>query len=261
MNSPAPQTLTIEEANKLVVEHHQWAEAIARSVARCWNMDWQLDGLDGAAMEALIFCARRFDPARGVPFKGYARKRIHEAATEAARKSKTWQRAVGSGTESDQQAREISAELFHIFPELRVGQLPVGDEGGNGEDIRGSIRQLLVGASIIAVKQGLATSAPDDMLDYKKMVGLIARMEPIHQLLLWKVYWEGLSMRSVAEEWEIDELNVIREHKVILGFLLKGFAKKQPPQPIKIRPGLKHHALKVKKKDPTGAFGRLLAGR
>jgi len=67
------QRLSQEEANNLVVEHHGWAESIARSVARAWNLDWRLDGLDGAAMEALIFCSRRFDPGRGIPFKGYAR--------------------------------------------------------------------------------------------------------------------------------------------------------------------------------------------
>src|SRR5262245_28432393 len=97
--------LSIEEADQLVLEHQGWAESIARSVARAWNMDWRLDGLDGAAMEALIFCARRFDPARGVPFRGYARKRIHEASTDAARKSRGWRKGLGTTSKSEQQAR------------------------------------------------------------------------------------------------------------------------------------------------------------
>ncbi|MCB0333257.1 MAG: hypothetical protein KDD55_07135, partial [Bdellovibrionales bacterium] len=66
----APGTLSLDEANELVLEHRGWAESIARSVARAWNLDWQMDGLDGAAMEALIFCSRRYSPDRGVPFRG-----------------------------------------------------------------------------------------------------------------------------------------------------------------------------------------------
>lgn len=101
---------------RLVEEHAGWAEAIARSVARAWNLDWQLDGLDGGAYEALLFCSRRFDPQLGVPFRAYARKRIHEATTEEARKSKSWQRGVGANTQAEQDAREISYKLFDLFP-------------------------------------------------------------------------------------------------------------------------------------------------
>jgi hypothetical protein len=43
------QVLSEEDANALVIEHQGWAESIARAVARGWNMDWRLDGLDGAA--------------------------------------------------------------------------------------------------------------------------------------------------------------------------------------------------------------------
>ena len=49
-----------ELVNRLVQEHMGWATSIAKAVARAWNMDWQLDGLDGGAYEALLFCARRF---------------------------------------------------------------------------------------------------------------------------------------------------------------------------------------------------------
>ena len=80
----------------LVEENAGWAASIARSVARAWNMDWQLDGLDGGAYEGLLFCARRYDPTLGVPFRAYARRRIHEASTEEARKSKNWKKGVGS---------------------------------------------------------------------------------------------------------------------------------------------------------------------
>jgi DNA-directed RNA polymerase specialized sigma subunit len=247
------EALSRQEADNLVLEHKGWAESIARSVARAWNLDWQMDGLDGAAMEALIFCARRFDPGRGVPFRGYARKRIHEASTEAARKSKGWRRTLNSASKTDQAAREISAELFHIFPELHAGELPV-EEGADSGDVRASIRQLIMGATIVAAKQGIGTSLPDEVVDYKRLIEVMATLETIHQIMMWKIYWEGESMRTVASDWDTDELNVIREHKVLLGFLMKCMSTSKELQRPKIRPGLKHVALKLKKTVPKGQF-------
>lgn len=241
--------LPIDEANELVLEHQGWAESVARSVARAWNLDWRLDGLDGAAMEALIFCSRRYDPERGVPFRGYARKRIHEASTEAARQSRGWRKS--SSTKSENQAREVSIELFNVFPELRDGFVPAGD---NEHDLRGAVRQLLAGASVIAAKQGLTSGQPDEVMEYKRMVQRMAELDPIHQLLLWRVYWEGLSMRAVASNWETDELNVIREHKVLLEFLHKSMSKTSPPKPPRVRPGLRKIAINLKRDNPKGVF-------
>ena len=249
--------LTEEEANVVILEFRGWAESIARSVARAWNMDWQLDGLDGAAMEALIFCARRFQPDRGVPFKGYARKRIHEASSEAARKSRGWKRGIGTSSKAEQASREISAELFHVFPELREGQMPLNEDGS--EDMRSSVRQLLVGASIVAAKQGLTEVLPDELLDYKRMITEIASLEPIHQLILWKTYWEGSSMRTVATEWETDELNVIREHKVLLAYLQKSLSKAKDNKVPKVRPGLKDISIRLKSENIDGPFTKFLS--
>ena len=257
MNAPETQILSIEQANELVVEHQGWAQSIARSVARSWTLDWQMDGLDGAAMEALIFCSRRFQAARGVPFRGYARRRIHEASTEAARKSKGWQRSLSSMSPSDVQAREISAELLNVFPDLRSGDLSFGDDGGDG-DVRSAVRKLLVGASIIAARQGLSSASPDEAIDYKRMIEKMANLEPVHQQLLWKIYWEGISMRGLADEWETDELNVIREHKVILEFLQKSFAPAYRARSLKVRPGLRPRAMKLKRTDFKGEFSQFV---
>lgn len=262
-------TLSIDEANDLVLEHRGWAESIARSVARAWNLDWQLDGLDGAAMEALIFCARRFKPSLGVPFRGYARKRIHEASTEAARKSKGWQKGLGVKSKDEQVAREISSELFRVFPELREGELPMPEEwsGNPEEDTRSAIRSLLVGANFIAAKHGATSALPDDMVDYKRMVEAVSHLEIVHQMLLWQVYWDGESMRTVASAWGVDELSVIREHKALIEFLAKAFAevanpgKGKPATPaltkLKVRPALRDVSLRMSKEVRAGPFSRM----
>ena len=253
-------TLSIEDANELVLEHTGWAESIARSVARAWNLDWQQDGLDGAAMEALIFCSRRFSPERGVPFRGYARRRIHEASTEAARQSKGWSRD-DSGTRNERLAKEASVELLNLFPELRGGQLPGAlDEASGEQGVRSSIRQLLVGATLVTTRQGLDAAGPDELLDYKKSLKFIATLELIHQLILWRMYWESESMRSIASSWDTDELNVIREHKVLLEFLQKSLSRGKQASPPRVRPGLKAISLKLKKDKVEEPFGKLLKG-
>lgn len=250
--------LNIEEADKLVLEHQGWAESIARSVARAWNMDWQLDGLDGAAMEALIFCSRRFDPSRGIPFRGYARKRIHEAASEAARKCKGWRR--GSSSKAALDAREVSVELLNVFPELRTGQISFSDEGGTDNDgeMRSAIRQLLIGADIIASKLSMEFAQPDELLEIKRLIEMLGSLDTVHQALMWKIYWDGDSMRSVATDWQIDELNVIREHKVILAYLLKCMSVKRDLTKPRVRPGLKNIAIKMKKNLEDSYFTGLL---
>ncbi len=254
-------TLSEEQANELVVEYQGWAESIARAVARGWNMDWRLDGLDGAAMEALIFCSRRFDPTRGIPFKGYARKRIHEAATDAARKSKGWSRGVTNKSSAEAKARQLSAELYGVFPELREGRLPVSESSGSEDgDMRSAVRELLVGASIVASRQAVSEDPlPDELVDYKRMVGVMAVLEPVHQWLLYRVYWDGLSLRTVATEWETDGLNVMREHKVLLSFLQKSMAAGKPAPAPKVRPGLKPLIIKLKREGSKGPFSDLVA--
>ena len=255
--------LSTEEADLLVLEHKSWAEGVARSVARAWNLDWQMDGLDGAAMEALIFCSRRFDPTRAIPFRGYARKRIHEASSEAARKSKGWvARSAESSGSLEEKARELSFGILNIFPELRNGELPGGDESGDFEtDSRAGIRNLLLGATVAAASQHAASSSPEEMMDYKRIIEVMAALEPIHQEIMWKIYWEGESMRTVASAWETDELNVIREHKVILAHLAKSVATQRSLEAPRIRPGLKGLAAKLEKTRKIGLFRQLTSKR
>jgi len=255
----APGELSPEEADNLIIEHRDWAERIARSVARAWNMDWEADGLRSAALEALMFCARRFQPSRGVPFRGYARKRIHEAASEEARRSKRWQAGMqAEGTE--ERARNLSARVLDAFPEMREGKVLLDGSESEENATRETIRRMLVSATLAAISAEHERGTLDEALDLKKLVKFLSALEPIHQLLLWKVYWEGLSLRSVASAWSTDELNVVREHTALLTFLQRCLELGKPINTPKIRPALRAIALQVKRESPQGAFGVLLRG-
>jgi DNA-directed RNA polymerase specialized sigma subunit len=207
-------------------------------------------------MEALLFCARRFDPSRGVPFKGYARRRIHEASSDQARRSKGWRRG-GAAPNIDDQARAISNDLLNIFPELRSGEFS-NDPDRDDATTRASIRELLMGAALLASRDTSETLSPEDSVDVKRLVKGICSLEPVHQIILWKVYWEGLSLRGLAEEWQTDGLNIIREHRIILEHLFRMMqAGKQPLTRPKIRPGLRTLSEGIKVKGFSSPFSAL----
>ncbi len=263
MDEPEEIEPEIDEAlvAKLVEENMGWATAIAKSVARAWNLDWQIDGLDGGAYEGLLFCARRFNEERGVPFRAYARRRIHEAATEQARKSKSWQHGVGTNSEEEQASRDISYTLFTMFPELRNGVLPeAAEESGNKGDLaRKAVRQLLMGASLVAAFQQ-SDQNPETTVEYKEMLEHMSGLDIVHQSILFAVYWKGQSMRNLATEWEVDELAVIREHKEILAYLSsliegKTTAKKKI---LKVRRGLRPVVQQLKRDNSPPPFKQFM---
>lgn len=252
--------LSEEEANQLVLEHMGWAESIARSVARAWSLDWRLDALEGAAMEALLLCARRFNPRRGVPFRGYSRRRIHEAATDQARRSRGWRRGYSVSAE-EKNAREVSSELFHVFPELREGRLPSVEVSAAvyKGDRRSAIRQVLVGAALLAAHQNQSSLEREELLDFKTTVGIIASLDAAHQMILFSVYWEGKSLRQVATEWQVEGLTVIREHKVILEYLAKRLSGVKGKISLpKVRPGLREVSARASSHAEGGPFSALM---
>lgn len=254
-----------ELIDEIVQDHMGWAVSIAKNVARAWGLDWQIDGLDGGAYEALVFCAGRFDPAVGVPFRGYARRRIHESCTEEAKKSKAWAQSTGEcDSEVDAEARELSAKIFDLFPELRDGFLPAGAQQGGDEDsgMKGSIKQLITGASLISAFNESTTENQENLVDHKRLVELLSTLEPVHQEILWSIYYQGLSMRAVADLWGLDDLAVIREHKEIIDFLSKKMGDIKDPSigELKVRRGLRTKSIDMKKKKAKGTFSEMLTG-
>ena len=254
-----------EIVEEIVKDHMGWSVSIAKNVARAWCLDWQIDGLDGGAYEALVFCAGRFDPAMGVPFRGYARRRVHEACTEEAKNSKAWAQSTGeSESEIDAEARELSAKIFDLFPELRDGFLPSAPGQSQDEDsgMRGSIKQLITGASLISAFNDSTTENQENLVDHKRLVELLSTLEPVHQEILWAIYYQGLSMRAVADLWGLDDLAIVREHKEIIEFLSNKLGDKKDPavSTLKVRRGLRVKSIDMKKKQSKGTFSEMLNG-
>jgi RNA polymerase sigma factor (sigma-70 family) len=228
----------------IVADHRGWAVSIAKSIARSWNLDWQLDGIDGGAFEALLFCAKRYDPSIGVPFRAYARRRIHESCTMEAKASKSWQYNTGNGEGiNESEEREISFKLFSIYPELRDGGPLVTEHEGNSDlSLRATVKILLASATLISMAQETREqNSPDKALEIANILAVLANLGSIHQNILWYIYWHDYSLRQLAQEWGIDELVVIREHQTLIEYLSKQFqnVKGSPKNMLKLRPKLR----------------------
>ena len=71
-------------------------DAVARGVARQLGGRFDLDDLKGHAHEAIAELVGRFDPARGVSFRGYARLRLRGAILDGLRKESGLPRGVAA---------------------------------------------------------------------------------------------------------------------------------------------------------------------
>ncbi len=70
-----------QDQRKLVEAHVALVRKLSRLLAR--RLGVPVSDLEGVGNEALVRCAQRFDPARGVPFEGYAYLRIRGAMFDA----------------------------------------------------------------------------------------------------------------------------------------------------------------------------------
>lgn len=110
---------------------------------------------------------------------------------------------------------------------------------------------------MVAAFEQSGSDNPAIALEYKELIDILSSLEPVHQEIIFCIYYKGQSMRNLAEEWKIDDLSVIREHKVILEFLCErlenpGSRKSQ----LKIRRGLRTIAQTMRRKANAGPFTR-----
>ncbi len=77
---------TEKRRNALATEHLDWARGIARHVATLLPTWFTADDLTGPVEIALVRLAASYDPARGIPFRAYASRRIYGACFDSVRR-------------------------------------------------------------------------------------------------------------------------------------------------------------------------------
>jgi RNA polymerase sigma factor for flagellar operon FliA len=101
-------------------------DAVARGVARQLGGRFDLDDLKGYAHEAIAELVARFDPARGVSFRGYARLRLRGAILDGLRKESGLPRGV-AGRLRALEAADLYAEAKGEENAVRAPNAAVAD--------------------------------------------------------------------------------------------------------------------------------------
>jgi RNA polymerase sigma factor for flagellar operon FliA len=77
--------LDVEACNKLVLAHTGLVKALASRLAQRVPSHIELNELVSVGMMGLVEAARRYEPALGVPFDAFARRRVHGAMVDSLR--------------------------------------------------------------------------------------------------------------------------------------------------------------------------------
>jgi RNA polymerase sigma factor for flagellar operon FliA len=167
-------------------------ERIAKQVRRSLGHGIELEDLSSFGREGLLEAARRFDPARGVPFRAYATFRIRGAIVDGVRATGRLPRrvherlsaygvaaAVSEGAAEDvlggpevpatqaDSERALDAHLAAMATAMAVGlvaQRALGDEGEpSAVDGGGTPEDLVARAELLAeVKTAIETLPADE---------------------------------------------------------------------------------------------------
>ena len=116
----APQSLTLDEQQSMVLSHLSEVKQIARSILRRLPPSVCLDDLVQAGSIGLVDAARRFGPGRNLPFRQYARIRITGAIFDSLRELDWASRYFRT---RQQKLDEATRGL-----EARLGRRPSSDE-------------------------------------------------------------------------------------------------------------------------------------
>lgn len=107
MSAPDPQQLHPDDLFHASLE---LVERVARQVARSVGPDFDLAELVSFGRVGLLAAARRFDPARGVPFRAYASYRIRGAILDEVRRARPLPRGIYRRLRSVEAADRLALE-------------------------------------------------------------------------------------------------------------------------------------------------------
>jgi RNA polymerase sigma factor for flagellar operon FliA len=221
--APTPERLNREQ-QRLVARHAPRVVEIARGL-RSQIGTLALEDFVSAGNEALSKAALRYDPAAGIPFTGYAYKRIRGAMIDAVRSSNPTVRRQRRAM------RAMAATQALYEEELRKAR------AGQGGDPR-SLKQRVEAAAELIRKTTTAvllskaspvdpeitgdttnTAADEALIDAEtksRLRAAIDRCTPEEKALYDALYVRELSMHEYAAELGVNVSTVSRRHSKLL---------------------------------------------
>jgi RNA polymerase sigma factor for flagellar operon FliA len=199
-------------------------EAIARRIAREIGASAELEDLLSYGREGLLDAARRFDPSRGVPFRGYATFRVRGAIIDGVRKSSRLPRRTHERLNGLAAASQTSEGVYEdVLAPPAPGATPADAENALSEHLAAMATAVAVGLlattgfSDEGERVPVSTEeGPDDALGRAELLVLvrraIAELPPEEEALVRRHYLEGERFDQVASELGLSKSWASRLH-------------------------------------------------
>ncbi len=223
------------ESRELFESNLSLVDQIASQVIRSVDNRLELDELRSLGMEGLLAAARRYDPDKGVPFRGYATFRVRGAMIDGVRKNG----ALPRRTHQKLKALEVGTRFAEDSAEERTTRPPPGQTRA---DAQAALDDYLARVATAMAVGLLATTAriedghvvavspdepADDVLAREQMLELIKsqidKLPHEERELLRRHYFEGERFDQVADELGMSKSWASRLHTRAVGRLTQQF--------------------------------------
>jgi RNA polymerase sigma factor for flagellar operon FliA len=187
--------VTVTDSPEVLERFHgelSLVEIVAAQIARSVGRSIEFDDLVGAGREGLLDAARRFEPARGVPFRAYANFRVRGAILDGVRQLSLLPRRAYERISALEAAASVSeGEAEHTFA-AGSAVAPSAADDALAEHLSAIAMAAAVG--IATETRGEATDSDDSPEE------AVGRAELVHLV------------RSAIAELSSDEGELVRRH-------------------------------------------------
>ncbi len=199
-------------------------DAIARHLHRAIGTPASLDDLVGVGRMGLLDAARRYDPARGVPFRAFAAHRIRGAVLDGMRRMGHAPRRAYArirGLEAASRVSEAALEDLAVAPPPGTG--PADADQRLGDHLAAMATAMAVGllTSPASGEDGEVTAAddapdPEERAGRRELLALVRaaldELPPEEAALVRRHYLEGEQFDDVARDLGISKSWASRLH-------------------------------------------------
>jgi RNA polymerase sigma factor FliA len=192
-------------------------EIVAAQIARSVGRSIEFDDLLGAGREGLLDAARRFEPARGVPFRAYANFRVRGAILDSVRQLSLLPRRAYERIAALEAATLVSeGEAEHAFANSHAGDPRAADKA-LAEHLSAIAMAAAVG--IATETRGESTDSddsPEEVLARAELIqivrGAIAELSKEEAELVRRHYLQGERLEDIAQDLELSKSWASRPH-------------------------------------------------
>jgi RNA polymerase sigma factor for flagellar operon FliA len=217
-------------------------DQIARQVIRCVDNRLDFNELRSFGLEGLMVAARRFDPEKGVPFRGYAAFRVRGAMIDGVRKNG----ALPRRTHQKLKALQAATQFAEDSAEERASQPPPGQTRNDAQNALDDYLARVATAMAVGLlsatargEDGLTTNVSpaepaDEALANAQVLRLvhseIEKLPHEERELIQRHYFNGERFDHVAEDLGLSKSWASRQHTRAVGRLAQHFRQLDVPK-------------------------------